>query len=88
MVMTLSIDKSNHVDWIRNSQRLLDNLYVSYILSDLDNVIREVNDTFIKWYGRSGEEHIGMRLENFFEKNGSSEKTAVGDSLAIGAPGG
>jgi two-component system, NtrC family, response regulator PilR len=57
---------NDHIGWIRNSQRLLNSLNVGYILTDLDNVILEINDALIRLSGYKRENFIGRRLNDFF----------------------
>jgi len=59
--------ENDHIGWIRNSQRLLNSLNVGYILTDLDNVILEVNEALVRISGGYGRKDlIGRRLNDFF----------------------
>ena len=64
--MVLNPAQNAHIGWVRNSQRLLNSLNVGYLLTDLDNVILEVNDAIIRISGYQREEFIGRHLEDFF----------------------
>ena len=57
---------NDHIAWIRNSQRLLDSLNIGYSLTDLNNVILEVNDTLLRKTGSKREDLIGKRLNDLF----------------------
>jgi PAS domain S-box-containing protein len=57
--------ENDHIGWIRNSQKLLNSLNVGYLLTDLDNVILEVNDAIIRISGYRREDLIGRRLLEF-----------------------
>lgn len=60
---------NDHIAWIRNSQRLLDSLNIGYSLTDLDNVILEVNDTLLRNTGATREDLVGRRLNDLFPEH-------------------
>lgn len=67
--MTSNHDKNNHIMWFQNSKKLLDGLNIGYILSDLDNIVLEVNDTVLAFGGWSREEFLGRKMEDFYTES-------------------
>ena len=61
--------ENNHISWVRQSQRLLDSLNVAYLLTDMNNVILEVNDTLLRLTDLKREDYIGMRLNDYFPES-------------------